>query len=66
MIDYFITTDDANLASGYSRIENRITKSFNLSLNAGYSYDMQIVFGLTSLKYSVKTSSSWENYNIIL
>ena len=66
MIDYFITTDDANLASGYSRIENRITKSFNLSLNAGYSYDMQIVFGLTSLKYSVKTSSSWDNYNIIL
>ena len=66
MIDYFITTDDANLASGYSRIENCITKSFNLSLNAGYSYDMQIVFGLTSLKYSVNTSSSWENYNIIL
>ena len=66
MIDYFITTDDANLASGYSRIENRITKSFNLSLNAGYSYDMQIVFGLTSLKCDVSANSSWENYNINL
>ena len=65
-VDYFITTDDAKLASGYSRIENRITKSFNLSLNAGYSYDMQIVFGLTSLKCDVSANSSWENYNINL
>lgn len=65
-VDYFITTDDAKLASGYLRIENRITKSFNLSLNAGYSYDMQIVFGLTSLKCDVIANSSWENYNINL
>ena len=65
-VHYFITVDDANLASGYSRIENRITKSFNLSLNAGYSYDMQIVFGLTSLKCDVSANSSWDNYNINL
>jgi hypothetical protein len=65
-VDYFITTDDAKLATGCARVQNVITKSFNLSLNAGYSYDMQIVFGLTSLKYSISTSSSWENSDISL
>jgi hypothetical protein len=66
MVDYFNTTDDAKLATGYSRVENVITKSLKLSLNAGYSYDLQIIFGLTSLKCDVDANSSWENYNIIL
>ena len=65
-VEYFITVDDAKLDTGYSRIKNVISKSFNLSLNAGYSYDMQIVFGVTSLKCDVIANSSWENYNINL
>ncbi len=65
-VDYFITTDDAKLSTGYSRIENVIAKSLKLSLNAGYSYDLQIILGLTSLKCDVSANSSWENYNINL
>ena len=64
-VEYFITYDDANLYKGYSRIENVISKSLNLNFAAGYSYDMQIVFGLTSVKCDVSTSSSWENNDII-
>ena len=65
-VDYFITTDDAKLATGYSRVKNVISKSLNLNFAAGYSYDMQIVFGLTSLKCDVSANSSWDNYNINL
>lgn len=64
-VDYFITTDDAHLTNGYSRVENVITKSLKLSLNAGYSYDLQIIFGLTSMKF-VYSWDSWENPEINL
>lgn len=64
-VEYFITVDDAKLATGYSRVKNVISKSLNLNFAAGYSYDMQIVFGLTSVKCDVSTSSSWENNDII-
>jgi hypothetical protein len=63
-VEYFITTNDAGLATGYLRVKNFCPKSFNLSLDAGYSYDIQIGFGWTSLRYSVSASSSWENNNI--
>jgi hypothetical protein len=65
-VEYFITVDDAKLATGYSRVKNVISKSLNLNFAAGYSYDMQIVFGLTSLKCDVSANSSWDNYNINL
>ena len=65
-VEYFITVDDAKLATGYSRVKNVISKSLNLNFAAGYSYDMQIVFGLTSLKSDVSANSSWDNYNINL
>jgi hypothetical protein len=65
-VEYFITVDDAKLDTGYSRIKNVISKSLNLNFAAGYSYDMQIVFGLTSLKCDVSANSSWDNYNINL
>ena len=64
-VEYFITVDDAKLVTGYSRVKNVISKSLNLNFAAGYSYDMQIVFGLTSVKCDVSTSSSWENNDII-
>ena len=68
-VEYFITVDDAKLDTGYSRIKNVISKSLNLNFAAGYSYDMQIVFGLTSLKCDVSANSSWDTwdyYNINL
>ena len=65
-VHYFITVDDAKLATGYSRVENVISKSLNLNFDAGYSYNLQIAFGLTSLKCDVSANSSWDNYNINL
>jgi hypothetical protein len=65
-VNYFVTVDDAKLVNGYSRIENVISKSLNLNFAAGYSYDMQIVFGVNSLKCDVSANSSWDNYNINL
>lgn len=64
--EYYITTDDASLPKGYMRFHNKIYRSFNLSLNAGYNYDMQIIFGVTSLKCSISASSSWDNYDTSL
>ena len=64
-VEYFITCDDAKLATGYSRINNVISKPLNLNFNAGYNYDLKIILGLTSVKCDVSTSSSWENNDII-
>ena len=60
MVEYFITTDDPKLSTGYSRIRNVITKQLNFNMTAGYSYDLQIVLGLTSLKCSLSSSSIWD------
>lgn len=64
-VNYFVTTDDAHLTNGYSRVENVISKPLNLNFNAGYNYDLKIILGLTSVKCDVSTSSSWENNDII-
>lgn len=67
-VEYFITWDDAKLATGYSRTKNVISKSLNLNIDAGYNYDLIIIFGLTSMKfvYSWDPWDSWENPEINL
>jgi len=60
-VEYNITTEDAHLHEGYARVDNCITKKLNFSLNAGYSYDLQIRIGLTSISYDLISSSSWED-----
>lgn len=59
--DYFITTDDPNLATGYSRIHNVISKTYNVTLNGGNRYDMSINLGLTSVSDITISSSSWND-----
>lgn len=62
-ITYYTTTDDPNLASGYSRVGNVITKSISaadpgLKFEAGKSYTLNLVLGMTSVKVSA-TVADW-------
>ena len=63
-VKYYVTTDDPNLSSGYSRIQNVITKRINLKLEKSYEYDLKIILGLTSVKLDI-TSSVWGDSNNI-
>lgn len=62
-ITYYTTTDDANLATGYSRVENVITKSISaadpgLKFEAGKAYTLNLVLGMTSVKVTA-TVAGW-------
>lgn len=63
-IDYFVTTDDDNLASTYSRIENKIKYTFATPLafenNKAYTINMQL--GMTTVKLSA-TVAGWGGEN---
>lgn len=63
-ITYYTTTDDPNLASGYSRVGNVITKSISaadpgLKFEAGKAYTLNLVLGMTSVKVSA-TVADWD------
>lgn len=60
-LEYFVTTEDSNLSEGYVVTKNVITKKVNLNIQAGYSYDVQFVLGLTSVRTEVTISSTWDN-----
>ena len=61
-ITYYTTTDDPNLADGYTRVENVITKKISadggLKFEAGKSYTLNLVLGMTSVKVSA-TVAPW-------
>lgn len=61
-ITYYTTTDDPNLAGGYTRVENVITKSISategLKFEAGKAYTLNLVLGMTSVKVSA-TVADW-------
>lgn len=64
-ITYYTTTDDPNLASGYSRVKNVITKSISaadpgLKFEAGKAYTLNLVLGMTSVKVTA-TMADWTN-----
>lgn len=63
-VKYYVTTDDPHLSSGYSRIQNVITKRINLKLEKSYEYDLKIILGITSVKLDI-TSSVWGDSNNI-
>ena len=63
-VKYYVTTDDPNLSSGYSRIQNVITKRIKLKLEQGYEYNLKIILGLTTVKIDT-TSSVWGDSNNI-
>lgn len=51
-ITYYVTTADANLAAGFSRVQNVIYKdiTFDDGFAAGKAYTIKIILGLTSVK----------------
>lgn len=58
-IDYYVNTTDASLAKGYSRVENKITKTITgFAPEAGKNYTLLLSLGMTSVKVSA-TVSDW-------
>ena len=60
-ITYYVTTTDANLNGGYSRIENVITKTFAtpLALENNKAYTLNLQLGMTSVKVAAAVSG-WD------
>jgi hypothetical protein len=62
-ITYYTTTDDPNLATGYTRVQNVITKSISakdgLKFEAGKAYTLNLVLGMTSVKVTA-TVTDWD------
>ena len=58
-IDYYVNTTDASLAKGYSRVENKITKTITgFAPEAGKNYTLLLSLGMTSVKVSA-TVADW-------
>lgn len=64
-VEYYVTTDNTSLTTGYARVNHVISKTFSMKLIAGYSYDIQIGFGMNSLRYSINANSSWTSDVVI-
>jgi len=62
-ITYYVTTDDAKLGDGYSRVQNVVEKKVVLpSLDNGKSYNFNLLLGLTSVKVEAEVSDWKEIY----
>lgn len=54
-ITYYVTTDDSNLADGFSRVENVISKSVTFpSFKAGTSNTIRMVLGLSEVSLAAE------------
>lgn len=60
-IDYIVRTKDAQLAKGYSEVEQIITRTvdFQNGVELNKMYNLLIKLGLTSVKFEA-TVESWE------
>lgn len=60
-LHYFVTTDDASLHDGYTRVENFIKKTITLPLGfkAGTRNNIKMVIGLTGVSLSAEVTD-WE------
>jgi len=66
-IEYYITTDDPKLAQGYARTKNVIQKTVILpTLHEGYSYNIRLILGLTSVKIEIEADSTWGEDDTII
>lgn len=62
-ITYYVTTADANLDAGFSRVKNVIKKKVELpSLANGKSYNLHLLLGLTSVKVEAEVGDWKEVY----
>ena len=62
-ITYYVTTADAKLNAGFSRVKNVIKKKVVLpSLENGKSYNLNLLLGLTSVKVEAEVGDWKEEY----
>ena len=61
-IEYFVNTEDGNLADGMSRVENHITKNLDtaLTLDAGNAYKLVLTLGMTSVRLNAQVAT-WDD-----
>jgi len=59
-VTYYVTTDDADLATGYSRVKNVISKDVDFSaLAAGTKNTIKMILGISEVKFEAEVSP-WE------
>lgn len=59
-VEYYVITEDENLATGYSCVKNTVkTSDFNFTFERGKAYDFVLHLGLTSVKFEA-TVSAWD------
>lgn len=59
-VEYSVITQDANLATGFSCVDNKIKSSdFNFNFEGGKAYNFVLHLGLTSVKLEAEVSG-WE------
>ena len=62
-VDYLVRTADANLAKGYTEVEQVITNEVNISsLSPNKYYTIIMHLGMTSVKFEAKVAD-WETHN---
>lgn len=60
-VEYSVITQDANLATGFSCVDNKIKSSdFNFNFKGGEAYSFVLHLGLTSVKLEAEVSE-WDN-----
>ncbi len=61
-VTYYVTTDDADLATGYSRVKNVISKDINFSsLAAGTKNTIKMILGISEVKFEAEVTEWTEN-----
>ena len=58
-IVYAVVTYDAKLNGYVSNVENNITKTVNVNLKNGKSYNLKLILGLTSVKLDAEVAD-WQ------
>ena len=62
-VTYYVTTDDADLATGYSRVKNVISKDVDFAaLAAGTKNTIKMIMGISEVKF-VAEVTEWETGN---
>ena len=56
-VTYYVTTDDADLKDGYSRVQNVISKTVDFAnLTAGTKNTIKMILGISEVKFEAEVS----------
>jgi len=57
-VTYYVTTDDADLKNGYSRVQNVISKDvvFSSGFAAGTKNTIKMILGISEVKFEAEVS----------